>query len=516
MSKTTAAISADSPLTAAAGARIAQEGGNAVDIAVSAALTAAVAEPLMCSLGGSGFFMVRPPGGPAELIEGADAMPTIRERPASESPAWRTAHLPYGDGIDVMAGHAAVAVPGMPAAAEEAWKRHGRLPWRDVVQPALDLARSTIPTGATLAKWLMLVGRSLFWQQDLCRHCFFPTGDRPLSESEPFRIPNLDATFEAIADHGARTLYDGDLAATLARELQESGGLVNRSDLAAYRAIVREPTKLKSQGFELALNPPPAVGGAAVGCLIRMVEFNWRDGMSEAERALLQARAQTRLFRLRRKELAEPGLDDRAISALIDDTALPENFLALRSPNTTHLSVVTSDGGMAAVTMSMGYGAGVIVPSLGIGCNNSLGEPELNPRGFHVAAHGTRLVSNMAPTLAWHDDGRCLAFGSPGASRITTSIAQTWTRFALEGMSFEEAVKAPRLHIESFDDGLRAQFEPGIDATLLHDDYMVRPFDAQDMYFGAIKLAAIDRDGQFHAVADERRHGAVEIVAENL
>jgi gamma-glutamyltranspeptidase/glutathione hydrolase len=120
----------------------------------------------------------------------------------------------------------------------------------------------------------------------------------------------------------------------------------------------------------------------------------------------------------------------------------------------------------------------------------------------------------MAPTLAWHDDGRCLAFGSPGASRITTSIAQTWARFAFEQMTFEEAVRAPRLHIESFQDGLRAQFEPGIDAQLLDDAYTVRPFDSPDMYFGAIKLAAIDRCGRLHAVADERRHGAVEIVGE--
>jgi gamma-glutamyltranspeptidase/glutathione hydrolase len=169
---------------------------------------------------------------------------------------------------------------------------------------------------------------------------------------------------------------------------------------------------------------------------------------------------------------------------------------------------------MVAVTMSMGYGAGVIVPSLGIACNNSLGEPELNPQGFHIAAPGTRLVSNMAPTLAWHEDGRCLAFGSPGASRITTAIAQTWARFAFEGMTFEEAVLAPRLHIEPFHDELRAQFEPGIDTSLLDDKYIVRPFHAPDMYFGAIKLAALDRRGQFHVVADERRHGAAEIVEE--
>ena len=455
MRPTRAAIAADSPHTAAAGAQIARLGGNAVDIAVAAAISATVAEPLMCSLGGSGFFMVRPAGKLAELIEGADVMPTTDQRPTSESSAWRTAHLPYGDGIDVMAGPAAVAVPGLPAAAEAVWKRHGRLPWREIVSPALVLARSELTTGATLAKWLALVGRALFWQQDECRRCFFPDGDSVLREGQSFRVPNLDRTLEAIAEQGVGTLYHGDLAATFAREIQEGGGLITREDLGAYRAIVRKPIRMASQGFQLVLNPPPAVGGAAVGYLIDMLQSKWGETSNAAERALLHAQSQTRLLTVRE----EGDLTRSAIAGLLES---PGSLRALHSPNTTHVSVVTSDGSMAAVTMSMGYGAGVIVPSLGIGCNNGLGEPELNPVGFHVAPRGTRLVSNMAPTLAWHDDGRCLALGSPGASRITTSIAQTWARFALEEMSFEESVQAPRLHIEPVGDELRAQFEPGL------------------------------------------------------
>lgn len=509
---TRAAIAADSPLTAAAGARLARAGGTAADIAVSAALTAAVAEPLMCSLGGSAFFMIRPAGARAELIEGADAVPTISHRATAESAAWRKARLPYGDGIDVQAGPASVAVPGMLAAAGLAWTRHGRLPWREVVAPALELARTEIPTGATMAKWLALVGRVLFWQQDACRKCFFPQDQRPLEKGEPFRIPNLEQTYEAIADQGAQALYEGDLAATFAREIQNDGGFITREDLAAYQAVARQPIVLRSRGFQLALNPPPAVGGTAVGCLINMLQSHWRDGMPAAQRTLIHAESQARLLGIRRDQLSQPTFGEPVADALLRSTSLPGSWPALKAPNTTHLSVATSDGSIVSVTMSMGYGAGVIVPSLGIACNNSLGEPELNPRGFHVADAGTRLVSNMAPTLAWHTDGRCLAFGSPGASRITTSIAQVWARYALEANTLEEAVQAPRLHIEPLPDGLRAQFEPGIDAALLQEKFIIRPFASKDMYFGAIKLAALDRHRQFHAVADERRHGAVEIV----
>ena len=125
----------------------------------------------------------------------------------------------------------------------------------------------------------------------LCRRCFFPDGENPLEESEPFRIPNLDQTYEAIAEQGARDLYEGDLAATFAREIARELAVCQLGK--TWRRIgrpVREPIALHSRGFQLALNPPPAVGGAAVGCLINMVESNWRDAMSAAERASLQAR----------------------------------------------------------------------------------------------------------------------------------------------------------------------------------------------------------------------------------
>lgn len=512
MTPTKAAIAADSPYTVQAATRLAREGGNVVDIAVGAALAATVAEPLMCSLGGAGFFMLRPAGKAAELIDGADAVPTIHERPVPESDAWRTVHLPYGDGIAVKAGAASVAVPGTLAAADTAWKRHGQLPWHEIVAPAIELARTWLPAGTTLARWLSMSGRPLFWQQEASRRCFFPDGENVLQESQPFQIPHSADTLQAIADQGARTLYDGDLAATFSRELKNLGGLISRDDLAAYQAIVRKPLALKSRGFQLAMNPPPAVGGAAVGCLIALLDANWDSKMSDAERARLHAVSQRHLLGLREKVFADPNFDTCTAARFLETTGLSDPWNALQSPNTTHFSVVTSDGGMAAVTMSMGYGAGVVLPSLGIACNNSLGEPELNPHGYHTAPPGTRLVSNMAPTLAWHSDGRRLALGSPGASRITTAIAQTWARFALEDLTMEDAVEAPRLHVEPFDDGLRAQFEPDIDASLVNDDFIVRPFDAPDMYFGAVKLAALDQDGRFHAVADQRRHGSVDTV----
>ncbi len=118
----------------------------------------------------------------------------------------------------------------------------------------------------------------------------------------------------------------------------------------------------------------------------------------------------------------------------------------------------------------------------------------------------------MSPTVAWHPDGRFLVLGSPGASRISTAIAQTWKRVVCDGMSYEEAVAAPRIHIEQYDREIRAQYEPGIDTSQLEKPLVLRPFEDFDRYFGGIKLIGMDDNRRLHAVADARREGAVEFV----
>ncbi len=285
-------------MTADAGARVARAGGNAVDVAVACALAATVSEVLMCSLAGSAFFMVRMPGKAAELIEGADASPHIAQAPKAGSPGWWEANVPYGDGVEIMVGHASIAIPGMLAAAEKTWQRHGVLPWSDVVAPALELAGRKIPTCSTLAGWLALSGEPIFSRQKVSRDCFVP-GGRPLQTGQEFQIPNLEQSFQAIVEEGADALYRGSLTDRFVNEIQSNGGLIDRDDLEAYRAVVRQPLSIQSGGFEMALNPPPAVGGTAVGFLINAIGSAWSDQLSPAERVQLKACAELDLLNLR-------------------------------------------------------------------------------------------------------------------------------------------------------------------------------------------------------------------------
>ena len=258
----------------------------------------------------------------------------------------------------------------------------------------------------------------------------------------------------------------------------------------------------------MALNPPPSVGGSALATLIRAAENAPWPRESAAEQISLLARCQKGLVELRRGKKTFSGFDPSFAAELLQRSDLAEVHTSLKSPSTTHISVTTADGGSVSLTMSMGYGAGVTIPGTGIACNNSLGEPELNPRGFYAIASGDRLISNMAPTLACHpNDGRTLAIGSPGADRITTAIGQTWLNVALTGLPFEEAVAAPRLHVERLKDRFRVLYEPEIDGSLLGARWELRPFQEKHMYFGAVKLTGIDSNGKLKAVADPRRHG---------
>jgi gamma-glutamyltranspeptidase/glutathione hydrolase len=482
-----AAIAVDAPLTSAAAVAIAEAGGNAVDITVAAALTATLSETLMCSLGGSGFLMVQTAGRPPELIDGADVVPSGDPAVAE---VWDLT-LPYGDGISLRAGPGSVAVPGLLACLHLAWRRHGSLPWPELVRPALELARRGWPVGVTTARWLAIAGLPLLGRQPASRACFLAAGERPLTEGERLHFPGMVDTLELVARQGSAALYGGELGAAWAETMADSGGLVTLEDLATYRAVVRRPLRHRSAGFQLALNPPPARGGAALDRLLALMERSPEQRRRGAPWLVDQARAQLELARWR------GGAGRRAPAS------------------TTQISVLTAAGDRVSLTLSSGYGAGITIPGTGIACNNSLGEPELNPGGYLAAAPGTRLPSNMAPTLASHGDGRMLAFGSPGASRITTALAQVWWRYAMEDMDLEAAIAAPRLHVNPHTGARpRLLLEPGFDPQACPSEieaFELRCFDAPDMYFGGVKLVAQLADGSLQALADPRRGGSVAV-----
>ncbi|HRP87164.1 MAG TPA: gamma-glutamyltransferase [Gammaproteobacteria bacterium] len=171
-----------------------------------------------------------------------------------------------------------------------------------------------------------------------------------------------------------------------------------------------------------------------------------------------------------------------------------------------HVSALDQDGLGCAITASSGYGSGVLVPRTGIWLNNCLGELELNPRGFHGLQPGQHMASNMSPTVARGVDGAVLVLGSPGAERITTALLQVMLNFMRLGMSLEEALAAPRLHVERVVDAWQAAAEPGLPLDAVPMPW--RQFDALSMFFGGAGAVLREADGTLIAAADPRRQGA--------
>ena len=246
--------------------------------------------------------------------------------------------------------------------------------------------------------------------------------------------------------------------------MDDDGGRVTTQDLAEYRAIERVPIVVDVGEWQVATNPAPAVGGATLAAMLMLLEEQgftmWDDAgagrLAEVQQAVLRYR----------DEVLDVATDRAAaVKALLDAAAVGDYRSLLASPSTVHVSAVDGSGLGCAITTSAGYGSGLMVPGTGLWLNNSLGEIELlagDPADLPV---GSRMISNMAPTVARRRDGAVLSVGSPGASRITTAIAQVLVNFIHLGMSLSDAVAHPRLHVEVFEGEPTIAHEPGVRVT---------------------------------------------------
>ncbi len=287
--------------------------------------------------------------------------------------------------------------------------------------------------------------------------------------------------------------------------MHDNGGILSQADMAAYEAIVRKPIRLALDGWEIATNPPPAVGGAALAAILMLVDQEGFDGWTTGNMTRLVT-AQNAVFNYRRTAL-EPADDlPAAVERLLETARMGDLQTLLASDSTTHVSAVDSNGLACSITASAGYGSGAMVSGTGIWLNNSLGELELHPKGFHGLEPGSRLFSNMAPTVARNSRGEVLAIGSAGADRITTAVAETLLNHLLLHMDLESAVGHPRIHAELFQDEPTVAYELDLPVEV---EGAVRHFPERSMYFGGVQVATWSPASGLAATADPRRSGDV-------
>lgn len=463
-----AGVAAGDATTARAGADVLAAGGSAVDAAVAAMLTACVAETVMTGLAGGGFATVwEPYTQTATVVDFFVAVPGLALRHAV-APVTEVEVRMGPQRLEYYAGGATTAVPGLPAGLAEMHRRWGRLPWADVVEPGRRAAQDGTPLSAAQSRILGDVFEAMVLA-DEGRIAYAP-GGRLLQPGERLHHPGLARAYEILQAEGAAPFYTGDVARAIVDLMAATGGAVTAEDLAAYQVRVDPARSVDFAGYE--------VHGRTdlldlLGTLARLP-----DGlgtMPAAERVRAWARVLL-------------GRD--------------------RHPGTTNVVAVDAEGGAAAVTSSLGLGAGEWLPGLGIHLNSMLGEGELM-RGSHPA--GSRVDSMMCPLTVTTRGRLALVAGAAGGSRIRSAMVQVLTGVLAEGLSPQEAVSRPRVNPVQADHGPVLHVEPGVPeealAAVAADGLAVERWEEAAAYFGGVSAI-----GPAGGAADPRRGGSVELL----
>ena len=499
------AVATTSQLAADAAKEVAELGGNAVDCALAASLLTINTEPGVCALGGSAFITIWTNGEDPITVDGNVAVPgkgladNERKRGATEIT------IEYGGGITTLVGPGSVAVPGTLAAMEDAWNHYGRAPWSAIFAPTIRACREGFALSRACRYYLGYSGDVIFGRSKDGHAALHRDDGSLLDAGEKVLIPHLADTLEAIANEGGRLFYEGEIARAISQHCRDGDGMLTYEDLSSYRAIERAPLITEIGDWQLASNPPPAVGGSVLAAmLLACADLDIEQWDSTSLLRLIQSQRACLDFRKTHLDLAEDvGPEAARLVAAARDGRLLARWT---SASTVHTSVVDELGNGCAITASSGYGSGEMPDGTGLWLNNCLGEIELNRHGLDAGPPGARLPSNMAPSVA-RRDGTILAVGSPGADRITTALQQFLINYLQLGMPLQEAIAHPRVHVDTSGEIVKLKAEPGLDLPEI--DLPISVFPSLVMYFGGVGAAVYDDQLGFDVAADPRREGGV-------
>jgi len=446
-------------------------------------------------------------------------------------------------------------VPGSPAGLLLAQRCYGRLSLQQVMAPAIRLAEQGFPVGKELSESLQQAS-NLLQADPLSRQLFFKSSRRPdqsrqQDQPQPYqpgeilRQPLLAATLHRIANQGERGFYQGPTADALVRFMQQRGGLIRHADLDGYRAQLVRPLQSSFRGYPVLTMPPPSGGGVTLLQLLHILEpvDLAASGLNSAATIHSMVEAMNLAYRDRNRWLGDPDQVVIPIQGLLSRTyanQLRQSITSARhrpaaeleaSPsalpegtNTTHVSVVDRQGGMVATTttLNFAYGNGMSVPGAGFLLNNEMDDFTSQPGsanayglvqgGANAIAPGRRPLSSMTPTLVFRPDGTpWLATGSPGGSRIISTVLQVLLNRIVHGLNLASAVAAPRIHSQLWPDHVLIEQGLSADTTKLHETmgHTFRQVPAMGSANSAEFLeSAGSRPAGSYGVADPRRRDA--------
>ncbi|WP_293648785.1 gamma-glutamyltransferase [uncultured Pantoea sp.] len=514
------------------GVDILRQGGNAVDAAVAVGFALAVTHPQAGNLGGGGFMLLRTASGRATAIDFREMAPGRASRDMfldkqgnADSKLSLTSHLASG-------------TPGSVAGFALAAQKYGTLPLSTLLAPAIKLAREGYVVNDALADDLKTYGKEVLLSHPNSKAIFFKPDGTPWQKGDRLVQKNLAHSLQLIAQQGPDAFYKGAIADEIASEMAQHGGLIGKADLAAYRAVERKPVSGTYRGYEVFSMPPPSSGGIHIVQILNILEnFDLaKMGFGSADAMQVIAEAEKYAYADRSEYLGDPdcvkvpwqALTSKAYAKSIaqqiniekarpSSEIKPGKLEPYESNQTTHFSVVDKQGTAVAVTYTLNtnFGSGIVAGNSGILLNNEMDDFSAKPGTPNVyglvggeanaVQPAKRPLSSMSPTIVAKGGKTWLVTGSPGGSRIITTVLQMVVNSIDFGMNVAEATNAPRFHHQWLPDQLRVEkgFSPDTLRLLENKGQHVKVLPAM----GSTQSIMIGPDGTLYGASDPRTPG---------
>jgi len=500
-------------LASQAGLDILKAGGNAVDAAVAAAFAIGVVEPNASGIGGEGMMVV--------YLADRKKATAIDYRSAAP------AAIDFPKGVPDT-GHAAVAIPGTVAGLTTALQKYGTMPLAKVLAPAIRLAEKGFVVSPVLAGIVVDNFEAINKNEALAKLAC--PGGLPIEAGATLTNPDLATSLRKIAAGGADVFYRGELADAIVAEMSAQGGRITRADLAAYKAIEREPVQGRYRGYDIVSAPPPVAGVTVVEILQILDHVDLSKEAPLSPRYVhLVAEAVKRGFSDYTANVGDPDFVKVPVAELLSrdyaarraaeispDKMTPKvtagDVKKQESPSTTSLSVVDAKGNMVALTQTLSdfFGAKVLVGGTGIILNNEM--KNFGTRGPNAIAPGKRMRTTIAPSILIKDGRTFATLGTPGAARIVSTMTLLVSNLVDFRMGIQDAIEAPRFYARDTEADLQveARMPAATIEALVKMGYSVKTLGEYDLFFGGAQGIVIDPKTRMRiGGADPRRDGAV-------
>ncbi len=468
-------------LASEAGQSILEQGGNAIDAAVATAFALAVTLPSAGNVGGGGFI----------VYHGADGeVTTFNFREKAAIAATERMYLGEDGNVRDNSNHIGLLAVGVPGTVAGMWKAHqrlGKLPWEVLLEPAIELAEGGMPSTWAMQGWLRSLPDREGALYDGTRNAFLKNGQALYEPGETFRQPDLGRTLRLIQSEGHDGFYKGEVPRLVAEFMAEHGGIITEEDFARYQAEELPPIRGTYRGYDVYSMPPPSSGGVALVEMLNILEgydLN-AEGHNSAQYLHFLTESMRRAYADRARWIGDPNFNpempidmlvskayagqlresiDSGIASISDSAEFNQVFLP-ESEETTHYSVVDTDGNTVSVTYTLefSYGSSIVVPGTGFLLNNELGDfnavpGRTNSQGTigtppNLVAPEKRPLSSMTPTIVAREGRPLLAIGSPGGRTIINTTLQVILNVIDHGMTgseFGRAIESPRIHHQWF------------------------------------------------------------------